>query len=55
MPRLMVAVSGYGHDSDVQRALWSGFHHHLVKPAKPDDLMRLLTNAAKAKQAGTAT
>lgn len=44
-PRLMVAVTGYGHEADRQRAEWAGFHRHLVKPAKPDDIARILADA----------
>jgi CheY-like chemotaxis protein len=28
----MIAISGYGQESDVQQALRSGFDAHLVKP-----------------------
>ena len=50
-PPLMVAITGYGHEADRQKAEKAGFHHHLVKPARPDDLARLLDAAAKAKAA----
>jgi signal transduction histidine kinase len=40
-PRL-IAVSGYGHDEDRQRALDAGFDQHLTKPADPVELQRLL-------------
>lgn len=39
---LLIAVTGYGRDSDVARALDSGFDHHLVKPVDYDELNGLL-------------
>jgi len=38
----LVALSGYGQDSDVQAALAAGFDEHLTKPPDPDRLERLL-------------
>jgi two-component system CheB/CheR fusion protein len=38
----LVALSGYGQDSDVQAALEAGFDEHLTKPPDPDRLERLL-------------
>lgn len=40
---LFVAVTGYGRDEDVKKALASGFDRHLIKPADPDELCRLLS------------
>lgn len=39
----LVAITGYGGPEDRHRALQAGFDHHLVKPVKPDELDRLLT------------
>jgi CheY-like chemotaxis protein len=39
---LLVAVSGYGREQDVARARAAGFDHHLLKPADPQELERLL-------------
>jgi two-component system CheB/CheR fusion protein len=39
----LVALSGYGQDSDIQAALAAGFDEHLTKPPDPDRLERLLT------------
>jgi signal transduction histidine kinase/integral membrane sensor domain MASE1/CheY-like chemotaxis protein len=39
---LLVAVSGYGQESDRRRAREAGFDHHLVKPVKLDELERIL-------------
>ncbi|MET0311487.1 MAG: ATP-binding protein [Burkholderiaceae bacterium] len=38
----LVALTGYGQDSDRQRALAAGFDAHLVKPAAPDVLLKTL-------------
>jgi len=39
---LLICVTGYGQDSDRQRAVEAGFDHHLVKPADPYELTRLI-------------
>lgn len=39
---LLIALTGYGQPQDKERAKEAGFDHHLVKPAKPDDLFSLL-------------
>jgi two-component system CheB/CheR fusion protein len=38
----LVALSGYGQDSDVQAALEAGFDEHLTKPPEPERLEQLL-------------
>jgi PAS domain S-box-containing protein len=42
---LLVALTGYGHADDRRRAEAAGFHAHLVKPADPEVLHRLLARA----------
>jgi len=42
---LLVAVTGYGQDEDRRRAHEAGFDHHLVKPADPVVLRRVLAAA----------
>lgn len=37
----LIAVTGYGRESDVQEALEAGFDHHLLKPVDCDTLMAL--------------
>jgi CheY-like chemotaxis protein len=32
----LIAVTGYGQESDRQRTREAGFHHHLVKPVNMD-------------------
>jgi signal transduction histidine kinase/ActR/RegA family two-component response regulator len=39
---LLVAVSGYGQPDDRRRSQEAGFHHHLVKPVDPQQLLELL-------------
>ncbi len=38
----LVALSGYGQDSDIQAALDAGFDEHLTKPPDPERLEQLL-------------
>lgn len=42
---LIVALTGYGQPSDVERTLTSGFDHHLLKPVRIDRLRELLDAA----------
>ena len=39
---LLVALTGWVSDGDRQRAREAGFHHYLVKPAPPAELLALL-------------
>jgi two-component system, chemotaxis family, CheB/CheR fusion protein len=41
----LIALSGYGQDSDVRAAAEAGFDHHLTKPADPERLVRLIEGA----------
>lgn len=47
---LLVALTGYGHEADRQRAHDAGFDHHLVKPLDPDALSAILADAVPAGQ-----
>jgi CheY-like chemotaxis protein len=38
----LIAVTGYGRESDRRRALEAGFDEHLVKPVDLDRLQRIL-------------
>jgi CheY-like chemotaxis protein len=42
---ILIALSGWGQDGHKQRAKEAGFDHHLVKPADPAQLQRLLASA----------
>lgn len=39
---VLVAVTGYGQESDRERAYAAGFDHHLAKPARVKDLLAVL-------------
>ncbi len=39
---VLVALTGWGQEEDRRRTREAGFDHHLVKPASPDTLQRLL-------------
>lgn len=41
-PILLVAVTGYGQEEDRQHAREAGFDRHVVKPADPGEIQRLL-------------
>ncbi len=43
---LLVALTGYGSQSDVRQAEEAGFDAHLTKPAEPERLFRLIANRA---------
>ena len=45
-PRYAIAMSGFGMSSDRQRSLNVGYRHHLLKPVEPNQLERLLDEAA---------
>ncbi|MEO7327632.1 MAG: hypothetical protein ABI193_03570 [Minicystis sp.] len=38
----LVALTGYGRPEDRRRALDAGFDEHMVKPAAPDEMMKLI-------------
>jgi len=44
---LLVAVTGYGQESDRQRTREAGFDYHLVKPVSLKDLKGILATAAE--------
>jgi CheY-like chemotaxis protein len=39
---LLVALTGFGQDTDRQRAVEAGFDHFLLKPSEPQQLQNLL-------------
>jgi PAS domain S-box-containing protein len=43
---VLVALTGYGQDSDRQTSRQAGFNHHLVKPASFEQLQRILAIVA---------
>jgi len=40
----LIALTGWGQDSDRRRALEAGFDHHLIKPVDPDQLAGLIAS-----------
>ena len=42
----LVALTGYGQESDRRAALQAGFNHHLVKPARLEDLQKILATVS---------
>ena len=42
---ILIAVTGWGQDSDRLKSLESGFDHHLVKPVEPTALVKLLADS----------
>ena len=39
---VLVALTGYGQESDRETSLQAGFNHHLVKPARFEQLQQIL-------------
>jgi CheY-like chemotaxis protein len=44
----LIAVTAHGTDQDRERSREAGFHLHLVKPVKPDNLLEEMDPPAKA-------
>lgn len=40
----LIALTGHGQPEDLERTRDAGFDRHLVKPVRPEDLMKLLEN-----------
>jgi CheY-like chemotaxis protein len=45
---VLVALTGYGQESDRQRTREAGFNHHLVKPADFANVQSILSAVAAA-------
>jgi CheY-like chemotaxis protein len=45
---VLVAITGYGQESDRQLALAAGFDHHLVKPVDFDKVIAILRVASES-------
>jgi CheY-like chemotaxis protein len=43
---VLIALTGWGQDSDRRRAHEAGFDHHLIKPVDPDRLARVIAGEA---------
>lgn len=46
---VLVAITGYGHESDRQRAKNAGFDHHLVKPVDFAKVKQILASVSESK------
>jgi CheY-like chemotaxis protein len=44
---VLIAMTGYGQESDRQRSRMAGFDHHLVKPADFGEVQRILISVAE--------
>jgi CheY-like chemotaxis protein len=51
----LVALSGYGQDSDVEAALEAGFDEHLTKPVDLDCLEHILQGGTTPARGSDAT
>lgn len=51
----MIALTGYGSAKDHERSLAAGFDYHLVKPADPEGLTRLIDAAMRAQDWSSAS
>ena len=52
---VIIAITGYGQASDRERALQSGFDFHLVKPAEPTQVLRMIDDALQHRNESSAT
>jgi CheY-like chemotaxis protein len=46
---VLIALTGWGQDSDRTRGREAGFHHHLVKPVEPDALVAVLDQSSPSR------
>ncbi|HEY2190504.1 MAG TPA: response regulator [Caldimonas sp.] len=44
----LIALTGYGQQTDRERASEAGFDHHLTKPADPDALLRMIQESLQS-------
>lgn len=52
---LLIAVTGYGQQSERRRATDAGFDEHLVKPAEPERVLELIAGWRDAGRGGSRT
>lgn len=46
MPKLLIAMTGWGHDENRKRTLAAGFHEHRVKPLDIEGLIKRLAEVS---------
>jgi signal transduction histidine kinase/CheY-like chemotaxis protein len=51
---VLIAISGYGQEADIQRSREAGFSRHLVKPVELSELKQILTTCCSPLQDGDA-
>ena len=44
---VLVAMTGYGQETDQQRSQEAGFDHHLVKPVRFEQIQKILTTISE--------
>ena len=44
---VLIALTGWGGEADLERSTRAGFDHYLVKPADPDAILELLAKSAR--------
>ena len=44
---MLIALTGYGQDSDRQTSLQAGFNHHLVKPVRLEEMLQILATVSE--------
>ena len=49
---VLVALTGYGQESDRQASIEAGFDHHLIKPARLEQVRKILASVAEQRRAG---
>ena len=47
---LVIAISGYGREGDVQRCKEAGIDCHYLKPVDPDELKKVLADVVKRRR-----
>ncbi|MEC5387882.1 response regulator [Uliginosibacterium sp. H3] len=45
---LLIALTGYGQESDLRTARQAGFDHHFIKPVSPEEIHRLIATRVAA-------
>jgi CheY-like chemotaxis protein len=46
---VLVALTGYGQESDRQASMEAGFNHHLIKPARLEQVRKILASVAEQR------
>jgi len=49
---VLVALTGYGQESDRQASMKAGFDHHLIKPARMEQVRKILATVGEHRSTG---